>query len=81
VVVVLFLVGMLLSSCIVTQPPPVGESISQAVSQSNSPSRLVMADWIRIHDQVREKTHPSRGVKVVQPVKRDGTLGKWPKVF
>jgi hypothetical protein len=68
VVVVLFLVGFMLSSCITAQPPPVVESISQAVSQSNSPSRLVMADWIRIHDQVREQTHPSRGVKVIQPV-------------
>jgi hypothetical protein len=70
VVVILFLVGMVLSSCIATQPPPLVDSISQAVAQADPPSRIAMADWIRIHDQVREQTHLNRGVKVVQPVER-----------
>jgi hypothetical protein len=69
VVVVLFLVGMLLSSCVATQPTPVVESISQAVAQSNPPSRLSMAGRIRFQDRVWEQAHPSRGVKVIQPVK------------
>jgi hypothetical protein len=68
VVVVLFLVGMLLSSCLAAQPTPVVESISQAVAQSNPPSRLAMADRIRFHDQVRDQAPRSRGVKVIQPV-------------
>jgi hypothetical protein len=68
VVVVFFLVGMLLSSCITAQPPPVVEPISQAVAQSNPPSRLAMADRIRFHDQIWEQTHSSREVKVIQPV-------------
>ena len=68
-VVVLFLVGMVLSSCIATQPPPVVESNSQAIAQSNPPSGLAMADRIRFHDQLWDQAHSSGGVKVIQPVK------------
>jgi hypothetical protein len=68
VVVVLLLVGFMLSSCITAQPPPVVESISQAVAKSSPPSRIAMAERIRFQDQVWEQAHPSRGVKVIQPV-------------
>jgi hypothetical protein len=69
VVVVLFLVGMVLSSCIPAQPLPVVESYSQAIAQSNPPSGLAMADRIRFHDQLWDQAYSSGGVKVLQPVK------------
>jgi hypothetical protein len=69
VVVVLFLVGMVLSSCIPTQPLPLVESNSPAIAQSNPPSGLAMADRIRFHDQLWDQAHSSGGVKALQPVK------------
>jgi hypothetical protein len=76
VVVVLFLAGFMLSSCITAQPPPVVESISQAVAQSNTPSRLAMADRIRFQDRVWDLAHSNGEVKVDQPVVRTGMAGR-----
>ena len=66
--IVVAIIGLLLSSCVPSQPAPSEDALYRAVTQSHPPSKPSMADRIHFQDRVLDLATFRDNAQVSQPV-------------
>jgi hypothetical protein len=83
--IVVAIIGLLLSSCVPSQPAPSEDALYRAVTQSHPPSKPSMADRIHFHDRVLalafakdnvQVNLPARNLSMVDMIRFHDRLGK-----